>query len=460
MPPIAAMRDAATPDRPLGRLSTAGAIVLAAGVALLALKLTNVVTSQLALMLGGGALLSFLGVAMLAPAISRPVTGTLGKVFGSSLAGRLGTRNTGRNPRRTAITAAALMIGVALATGAGVFASSAKAGIKSALTDNMQAQLLVGPDASGGGAAVPAGYDPALTAKMAAIPNVSQVLSIQADHVRMGGKEVGAGAGDLGAAVAIFTLTPAAGSLAPLSRGQMVVDENLAKDNHWKLGQTLRMETARGAPIDEKIVGIYRKSELVNGPIISPADATGFRSPLAQQGFVQVSPVSAVPQVDKQLKALFADNPEVSVTNRTDLIKQSSSFLDLILTILNILLGLTILVAILGVINTLLLSIYERTREMGLVRAIGMGRGQVARMITVESILISVFGALLGIAVGVALGIAIVSALHSSGFVSLTIPWTYLIVVLVLAVVAGALAAVLPAIRAGRLNVLEAISYE
>jgi len=166
--------------------------------------------------------------------------------------------------------------------------------------------------------------------------------------------------------------------------------------------------------------------------------------------------------VRDQLTQMFADNPEVVVTDTSTLLERSGQFLDVILTVLNVLLGLTIVVAVLGVINTLLLSIYERTREIGLIRAVGMGRAQVARMITVESVLISVFGALLGIVVGAALGIAIVQSLDRGGgaFLRLTIPWGYLAAVLVLAVIAGAVAAILPAIRATRLNVLAAIAYE
>src|SRR3954451_17156595 len=159
---------------------------------------------------------------------------------------------------------------------------------------------------------------------------------------------------------------------------------------------------------------------------------------------------------------MFRDNPEVTVSTTSEVVDQAASFLDVILTILNVLLGLTILVAVLGVINTLLLSIYERTREIGLIRAIGMGRGQTGRMITVESVLISVFGALLGIVAGVGLGISIVAALKgpSNGFLILRVPWGYLLVTLILAVIAGVVAAVLPALRAARLNVLAAIAYE
>jgi hypothetical protein len=140
------MRESAAPDRPLGGLTAAGAALLAIGAVMLALKLTGTVSGATGLLLGGGALLGFLGVAMLAPAISRPVTNTLGRLVSFTIPGRLGTRNTGRNPRRTAITASALMIGVALATGAGIFATSAKAGITDSFRSDLTAQLIVGPE--------------------------------------------------------------------------------------------------------------------------------------------------------------------------------------------------------------------------------------------------------------------------------------------------------------------------
>jgi putative ABC transport system permease protein len=461
VPPVAAMRESAAPDRPLGGLTAAGAALLAIGAVMLALKLTGTVSGATGLLLGGGALLGFLGVAMLAPAISRPVTNTLGRLVSFTIPGRLGTRNTGRNPRRTAITASALMIGVALATGAGIFATSAKAGITDSFRSDLTAQLIVGPEVTAGPPGQ-GGFDPALAGQMAAIPGVSAALALQTDAVSLNGNTTTMAAGDVGAARTVFSLQPAAGELRTLKPGELVVDERTATAQGYQLGDELTMRTARGGELTERVVGTYQPSTLVSGPIISPADATTFRSPLAQQGYVTVADDDQVPAVKDQLTRMFADNPEVVVTDTSALLERSAQFLDVILTVLNVLLGLTILVAVLGVINTLLLSIYERTREIGLIRAVGMGRVQVARMVTVESVLISVFGALLGIAVGAALGIAIVTALDRGGgaFLRLTIPWGYLVAVLVLAVIAGAVAAILPAIRATRLNVLAAIAYE
>jgi len=457
--PLAAMRDAATPDRPLRRLTIAGALVLALGVVLLALKLTGTVKGQNALLLGGGAAVAFLGVAMLAPVISRPVTAVIGRVFGTGVAGRLGVRNTGRNPRRTAVTAAALMIGVALATGAGVFAASVKAGISDVFRSDLHAQLAVTTDPGGSQLA---GFPVDATSRITAIPGVASAVAVQADIVELNGAQQSAAATDLTSAKIIFGMVAAGGRLDPLSAGEFVVDARYAKDHGLSLGQTVPLRTARGGASTVRLVGVYADNKVVSGPLLSPADAAGFRSPAAQAGYVQVAPGASVDEVHQALDALFADNPEVTVLTTDAVVKQASRFLDIVLAILNVLLGLTILVAVLGVINTLLLSVFERTREIGLIRAIGMRRGQLARMITVESILISVFGALLGIAAGIAIGLAIIFALRgsSNGIIVLTIPWSYLVITMLLAVVAGAVAAILPAIRATRLPVLDAIAYE
>ncbi len=460
VPPIAAMREAATPDKSLRRLTIGGAVVFLVGAGLLALKLTNAVSGQLALLLGGGAVLTFLGVAMLAPAVARPVTRILGAVFSRTVPGRLGVRNTGRNPRRTAITAAALTIGVALATGAGVFAASAKAGISSVFRNDLHAQLAILTDPTGDGLG---GFDPAQIPQIKAIPGVTAAVALQQDVVLLNGKKAGVAASGMADTIKILDMKTAAGTLRDLNSGEMVVDEGFAKDNGVATGQSMILQGARGEPITEHIIGVYAKNKVASGPIISTADAvTVFRTPLAQQGYVQVAGDSQIEPVRQQLDAIFQANPEVTVNTTAAVVDQAASFLDVILTILNVLLGLTILVAVLGVINTLLLSIFERTREIGLVRAIGLGRGQTGRMITVESILISVFGALIGIVVGVGLGVAIVGALRddSNGFLILRVPWSYLVITIVLSVVAGVLAAILPAIRASRLNVLEAIAYE
>lgn len=455
VPPIAAMRDAAGPDKPMGRLTLAGAVVAAAGAGLLAVALTDAGDLSLAVTLGGGTGLAFLGVAMMAPVIGRPVTQLLGRVVSWSMAGRLGTRNTGRNPRRTATTAAALMIGVALATGGGVFASSAKAGVKNAFEQDLGAQLVV---ATENGASAQAGFDPALGDRIQAMPGVERVFVARSDMITLGGTDTGVIAGDGTAAAEVFGLTVLSGRASSLHAGQILLPDSIADREHLKVGDATPMRTARGDTSTATVVGIFKATPVLGNVIVSNADAAGFRSPLAVAAFVKADPDQVAP-LKASLDELFRDNPEVTVSDKADLIDQTNSAINVLLAVINVLLGLAILVAVLGVINTLLLSVFERTRELGMVRAIGMSRMQVARMVTVESVLISVFGALLGMVVGVVLGLAIIMAIGGD-FLVLTVSWSYLASVLVLAIVAGVVAAVLPAIRAARLNVLGAIAYE
>jgi putative ABC transport system permease protein len=167
-----------------------------------------------------------------------------------------------------------------------------------------------------------------------------------------------------------------------------------------------------------------------------------------------------VAQVLPQVKALVADSPEVSATDRSAFIRQQAAQFDTVITMVQILLALAILIAVLGVVNTLALSVLERTRELGLLRAVGLGRAQTMRMVTVEAVVIAVFGALLGVAVGAGMGAAVVHALRGEGITDLVLPWARMGVYLVLAALVGVVAAVAPAIRAARLNILGAIAHD
>jgi putative ABC transport system permease protein len=197
------------------------------------------------------------------------------------------------------------------------------------------------------------------------------------------------------------------------------------------------------------------------GSYILPAAATkdfGLSRPVF--GFVRLSSDDAVSSVLPRIKALLADSPEVNATDRGDFIKQQAGSFDTVITMVQVLLALAILIAVLGVVNTMALSVLERTRELGLLRAVGLGRGQTMRMVTVEAVVISVFGALLGVVVGAGLGAAVVRALHGDGITDLVLPWAGMGTSLLLAAFVGVLAAVLPSIKAARLNVLAAIAHE
>jgi putative ABC transport system permease protein len=208
------------------------------------------------------------------------------------------------------------------------------------------------------------------------------------------------------------------------------------------------------------VAGVYAKNDVYNGILLSPSVVGDLRVPQPSYAYVRVADGASVAAVRSQLDRLLADSPEVSVNDRSGYIKQQTGQLDTVLMMIQILLALAILIAVLGIINTLALSVLERTRELGLLRAIGLRRAQVMRMVTVESVVISMFGALLGLAVGTGLGAAVVRALRNDGVTDLALPWGQMTVYLVLAAFVGVAAAVLPAIRAARINVLGAIAHE
>jgi putative ABC transport system permease protein len=161
-----------------------------------------------------------------------------------------------------------------------------------------------------------------------------------------------------------------------------------------------------------------------------------------------------------KIEQILKDSAEVNVLTRSEWVGNLTQFFDIVLTIVQVLLGVAMLIAVLGIINTLVLSVLERTRELGMLRAIGLRRGQTMRMITVESLVISLFGALLGLAAGAGLGAAVVHALKDKGFSELALPWELMLSYLIAGALVGVVAAAVPAIRAARLNVLNAITYE
>ncbi len=454
--PIAAMRDAATPDRPLTRVTIIGSLIFAAGAALLGTGLSGAGDNTLALIVSGVGV-SFVGIAVLTPAISRPIVSALGSLFSWSVPGRLGKRNSARNPRRTAITAAALMVGIALIVGVNVVLSSAKTSITGIDSSTIKADLVI----TGGSNAQPVAFDPTVLTKAAAIPGVHEVAGVYQDRAKINGKVIGLTAiNEPRSMTDVFSLKPTAGTLSTLDSGQIVVDQPTATKLGLHAGTGVTVQMTNGGPRTFTLSGIYAKNALFNGWAINAVDASNFQVDEPFQAYIQLTAGTAVAPVKAQVDHLLADSPEANVADFSDFVKQQADSLDSVLTFIQILLALAIVIAILGVINTLALSVLERTREIGLLRAIGMSRRQTMGMVTVESVVISVFGAVLGIAVGIGLGTSIVHALHDQGIKDLTLPYQQIIVILILSAIVGVVAAVLPAIRAARTNVLGAISYE
>lgn len=460
VPPVAAMREAVNPPKPLRTITIVGAVVALVGAVLIALGLTDNLGDNEILGVMTGVGIAFVGVTMLTPIISRPLVAALGALMSWSFSGKLGRLNAGRNPRRTAITASALMIAVALITGIATIVSSLKATTAEALETNLNSDLIVSGLQTG--ANVPT-FSPETLAEIKELPEVESVGDVYVDFF---GAEVEGRASalssseDLSSTLEVFGATVSEGSVDDLPPDAVVVDEGTAEDRGLELGDTVEVAFSDGATETLTLTAILEGYELTNGWWVAPDQIEHFAIPKPMQAFIEVAEGTDLTAAQDRVDEVLADEPEVGVTNHAEFTEQQTGALDSIVGAVQILLALAIIIAIIGVVNTLVLSVLERTRELGLLRAVGMTRGQAWRMITVESIIICLFGAVLGIAVGIGLGWTVQQALESEGLTNFALPWSLIIAYLVVSVVVGLLAALAPAARAAKLNVLGAIAYE
>lgn len=456
--PIAAMRDAATTDKPLTGITIAGGVVTAAGVGFLSWGLAGAGDATL-LLVFGGVLLTLIGVALLAPMISRPLVAGLGAAFSWTVPGRLGRRNSSRNPRRTAITAGAVMIGIAIITMISTVFSSLSTAVGESV-ETLKADLVIyGQQTTD----VPPIIQPDELKQIKALPQSQTVAAITYDVVQLDGKQDFVFAyDDLAAGAAVLELRTVAGRTDRIDSGEFMTDEKTAKDRKYTVGKTVTVTFAKGQTKTLTLVGITNSTPNGNGIFVSNTDAqAGFAFPQPIQALVKVKDGVSVPDAKAAIEGVLKNNPEVSVQTKKELVGTSQQQFDVALIIVQVLLFIALGISVLGVINTLLLSVIERTRELGMLRAIGLRRRQTWSMVTIESVVITLFGTVLGLVVGAGLGAATVTALKSViGFGAVTLPWGYMIAYIIGAIVVGAVAGLIPAVRAVRLNVLNAIAYE
>lgn len=466
VPPLAAMRDIARPDKPLLVLSIVGAALAVPGAALTGAALTGIGGLTLPALLIG-VLLFFLGVTLLSPLLTRPLAGLIGRAVGWGTSGKLGVRNALRNPRRTAVTAAALMIGVTLVSTASVLAASFNKTIDETINSTIGAEIVIQTNSTQGPPDGTIGFSSEAVDEVRALPGVDQAVPFYLTvdgRVDDGAPPFGGmfAVDDMAVARDMFAMKAVDGDLGTLGPTEVVTDENTAKSRGWKVGDTFPIELSKGGEQQYTLVGIYEATPIWTDSMILPrAAVSNFKGPLAIQAYVSLDDGAAAAAVKTEVERVMSDFPLVTVGDRSSLIDQFTSFTDIALGIISVLLGVAIVIALLGILNTLLLSIYERTRELGMLRAVGLSRGGVTRMVGTESVVMAVFGCVLGIVMGVALGVAIAAALIDRDFLTtIAIPWLSLIIFVLIAVVAGVLAALWPAWRAARLNVLAAIAYE
>ncbi|MEP6697872.1 MAG: FtsX-like permease family protein, partial [Pseudonocardiales bacterium] len=446
--PMAALRDAATPDRSLRRQTVAGALVLGLGAVGVALGLGG---SGLAL-LGGGTLLAFVGVAMLSPVISRPVAGLLSRPFSRHLPGRLGRVNTLRNPRRTASTAAALMIGLALVSAVSVLGASLKASVQKIADTAIGADIILDTQSQNG-------FSDSVIGKIEHQPGVTEVSGLRFSPAQVGSGTTSVMAVSPSAVNHLVKLDRKSGSMH-LDPGTVLVTDKVAKKQRLAAGQTVRVRFPKGEARTFRIGGVYADSQLLDAYLFDDSVVKDFTTRSLSVALVKLSPDADAAAARRGIEAIAKPYPNVVVQDQTEFVKAATSQVDQVVNILYVLLALSVLIAVLGIVNTLALSVIERTRELGLLRAIGMSRRQVKRMVRVEAVVIAVFGGLLGLLVGSAFGIAIQHALVGQGVTELQFPIARMLVFVLLAALAGVLAAWLPARRGSRLNVLAAIAAE
>ncbi|WP_327177513.1 ABC transporter permease [Streptomyces sp. NBC_01335] len=407
-------------------------------------------------LIAAGAFLALIGIIVLIPLLSRPaialVRPLLARVFGVS--GKLAAQNAVRNPRRTGATASALAIGLTLVTGISVLGVTLGQAVDRMTTDNIKADYLVSM-ASGD-----ALDSSALTALRKA-DGVGAVSPQQANWLTVGGRRHAASGVTPGDVEKLFTLKTVTGSLDSLADGRIAVDDDTARNNHWKTGETLPV-TFEDEKKGEVTIGAVYESNQFLSPVLLPEDLANAHTATADIREIWLTTDGGASAADEQAVVdALGDNPAMSVMDRQDMRDMFGGFVNLALNIMYGLLAMALLIAVLGVVNTLAMSVFERKQEIGMLRAIGLDRARVKRMIRLEAVVISLFGAVVGVLLGTFLGWAIGRTIAAAlPQYELVIPWGRIGIFLLLAALVGVLASLWPARSAARLNMLTAIKTE
>ncbi|WP_167880433.1 ABC transporter permease [Nocardioides guangzhouensis] len=403
--------------------------------------------------LGLGA--AMVGVIIALPVAVRPLAAAIATPLRlRGLPGELAKQNAARNPRRTSATAAALMIGLTLVVSMGVFASSLKASFGDVLSDRVDADLYVVTSS-----AQAPGYSPSVLAAVKGVDGVDEVSANGWGQARFDGQDSGFSSIDPGNADEVLALNVEKGSLADLGKDDVMVARSAAKEHGWKVGDTVTAEFAESGKHQLHVAAVYEgKGWISDDFVVSRAAQEALAGPqLVSNAFVTIDAGADRAEVQDAIAAALADHPDAKVLDRAGFEKEASGFIDQLLTFMTVMLALAVMIALLGIVNTLALSVFERTRELGLLRAVGMTRSQVRAMVRWESAVISLIGAVSGAALGIGIGLAMSQILKDEGIKSISIPVLQIAVYVAVAAAAGVLAAVGPARSAAKVDVLKAV---
>ncbi|MFI5045989.1 MAG: FtsX-like permease family protein, partial [Acidimicrobiia bacterium] len=438
--------------------------VVGAGVIVLGLLRAETVTGvfEQVQVVAIGAFVLLVGVVVLLATVARPFAAAVGRplrALGPS--GVLARANAMRNPRRTAVTASALVIGLALVGVTATFAASAKASVRHDTASGLRADFVVKTEGF-------AGFSTVAGERLATLPALDAVVPMQIADAAVGDVVDSVGAADPQQLGRVVSLDFVSGGVEGMENagGGVLLNDVTAKRIGAKVGDPVMLQLSRGV-IELPLRGVFRNDNFIGifgqeVPIIVSRETLGIGAGGRQDTivFANARPGQRAQARRQMERALARDFPNIDVLARDEFRSQQQAQVDQFLTVLIAILALSELIAILGIVNTLALSVFERTRELGLLRTVGMSRRQVRRMVRWESVVIAVIGAVVGLALGLVWGWVFTRSLRSEGLSVFSVPVSQLLVFLVVAVVAGIVAAVVPAWRASRIDVLDAIAAE
>ncbi len=452
--PIAALRDdVALPESSIRRRGILGALLAALGAALMAAGLAGS-GGRGAAVVGAGIFAVLVGVALLSPVLGRPVLAVMGWLYRPyGAVGRLASQNARRNPRRTAATASALMIGLALVATMSVLGASVNASIDHTIDQTLVADYVVSN-------AIGAPFSPTVAKQITSIDGVAAVAPFRYTSAKVAGKDGFLAATDPAAFLRMLDLRPSSGSLGDLQGERLALSSTRADELGVGVGDTVRVEFPAGVQ-RLRVAATYQSSPALGDYLvpISVFDRAKVR-PADSYVYVLRDPVASPAAVYDAINQVVRPLPTVTLKDQDQFKAEQRKGVDQALYLIYALLGLAVVIAVLGIVNTLALSVIERTREVGLLRAVGMSRRQLRTMVRLESIAIAVLGAVLGVVMGVVFGVVLQRAVAGQGIEVLSIPAGRLALFVLLAAVVGVLAAVLPARRAARLDVLRAVTTD
>jgi putative ABC transport system permease protein len=454
IPPVAAIAEVALgPVVSSTRRTVLGCSISLLGVVCLAIGLT----APAILLVGAGALAVFVGAGMLAPLVARPMAGAIGRPLKAlGISGKLGRLNSMRSPRRTAQTAAALMVGLALVSTIAVFGASLSKSATASIDQAISADYIVTSSSGGSGE-----FSASAAGAITAVPGVTLVSSVLAGQFefRKSLSNLIAVSADRLPKTVILRMESGSSSSA-LAAGDILIDTTTANADHLSVGSIVGVKFALTGSGSVRVGGIFKPNSLIGSFLVSDQFFHAHFSDALPIAVLVRTAAPAGPSGKAAIGAGLRSYPGLQVQTEAEYVKSQQKQVNQLLGLVYALLGLAVLVALIGIVNTLMLSVLERTHEIGLLRAVGMLRRQIRAMVRSEAVILSVFGAILGDVIGTALGVALSASLKRQGITDIVVPFSSLVLFLVLAALLGLAAALAPARRAARLDVLAAIAAD